>query len=292
MRYHSYIIVIALAISLTGCGESDAVKANKKAMDTNSLEISLRLAHTSESAGDFPAAERYFKQATTKDKNIASRIELAEFYKRHHGARQALAVLTEAQKMEPNNTQVMRAIANVHIDLNSPAEALKIIDGALKITGNDALLYNSKGVALDMLGRYTHARNAYSTALSLDPDDAMLFDANLGMSYIMSGYYSKAIDLLLPLARSPDSTPQIRQNLALAYGLKGDNENALKYARRDLSGKEAEENVKFYNMLAIKGGVKKPDAIINIPAIPPAAPAASEPATPQEAPPTPAEMTR
>lgn len=267
-RSLSFAFVIVLAASLAGCGESDAVKANKKAMNANSSEITLRLAHTSEAAGDFPAAEQYYRQSANKDRSIGTRIELAEFYKRHHGERQAMAVLDEAQKIDPLNTNVMRAIANIKIDMGSPAEALKILDRALKITSNDALLYNSKGVALDMLGKYTHARNSYSTAISLDSDDAMIFNANFGMSYIMNGYYSKAIELLLPLARSPDCTPQIRQNLALAYGLKGDNENALKYAQKDLPGKEAMENVKFYNMLANKGGVKKPAAIINIPPIP------------------------
>lgn len=271
MRYLPLILILSLATtSLSGCnvGESDAAKANAKAMHESSSEISLRLAHASEAGDDFPAAEHYFKEAVSKDSGLTPRLELASFYRRHHGDRFALAVLAEAQKNHPDNTDIMRETANVDIDMGKPQEALDLLDKALKITSNDPLLYNSKGVALDMLGRYTYARNAYSTAISLDQENEMLYSANYAMSYILSKNYSKAIEMLLPLAQSPDSTPQIRQNLALAYGLKGDNENALHYAMKDLPAKQAQENVRFYNMLAKKGGVKSPSAVLSIPPIP------------------------
>jgi Flp pilus assembly protein TadD len=268
-------LAVLLACSVTGCGESAAGKANQKAINSDGGDIAIKLARASEAAGDFPAAERLYKQAAAKDGGIPPRLELAQFYRRHHGERQALAVFRAAQKIDPRNTEVMRGIANVEIDTGQPAEALKTLDKALAIDASDALLYNSKGVALDMLGKTTQARNAYSTAVTLDPDDKAVFDANLGMSYILTGSYSKTIRLLAPLADAPDSTPAVRQNLALAYGLKGDNAGALKYAMRDMPKKEAEENVRFYNMLAKKGGVKKPadavkpvDTVTNIPPIP------------------------
>ncbi|HEU5046856.1 MAG TPA: tetratricopeptide repeat protein [Rickettsiales bacterium] len=278
MRYLSLLLVLSLAAtSLTGCnvGESEAAKANAKAMRENSSEISLKLAHASEAGGDFPSAEHYFKEAFSKDRSVKTRLELADFYRRHHGEHLALPLLKEAQKDYPDNTDVMREIANIYIGMGKPKDALDMLDQALETTSNDALLYNSKGVALDMLGRYTHARNAYSTALSLDPGNEMLFSANYAMSYILGRNYEKAIEILLPLARSPDSTPQVRQNLALAYGLKGDNDNALTYALKDLPPKQAQENVRFYNMLAKKGGVKNREA-----AIPPASTILSIPPIP------------
>ncbi len=270
--------VLFLSALLGGCGESDANKANKQAINNNSSEISLRMAHSSEAAGDFPSAEHYYRQAMNKDSGIEPYMELADFYAHHRGERQSLAVLSEALEIEPGNTDILRKIANAQINTGAPAEALKTIDKALAIKSNDALLYNTKGVALDMLGRYTHARNAYSTALDLDPANAMLYNANLGMSYIKSGTYAKAVSLLQPIAEMPDATPQIRQNLALAYGLEGDTDNAMKYGLKDLPEKDMQENLKFYSLAAKSNSgapadlspkpAKLPDSVLNIPPIP------------------------
>lgn len=274
MRYLPLICALLITTSLAGCGEDEAKSEHLKAMESGKTEISLKLAHASEAAGDFASAERYYKQAITKNSDVEPRLELADFYRRHRGERQAMDVLNEARKLYPDNTDVMRVTANVDINMGKPEQAVTLIDEALKKTSNDPLLYNTKGVALDMLGKYTQARNAYATAIELDPDDIMIFDANLAMSYITTGMYTKAINLLLPLAMEPDATPQIRQNLALAYGLKGDNANALRWAKKDLSEKDAEENVKFYNMLAKRGGVKSEpsDTVRAIPPIPPLPP--------------------
>lgn len=268
MRYLPLIAAALLFLTLAGCGESESTKANKKAVEADRSDISLRLAYAAESGGDLASAEHYFQQAATPGAGLKPRLELAEFYRRHKGGRQAMAVLNAAAKEYPHNAQIMRAMANVDIDMGSPGQALKTLNDAIEENSGDPLLYNSKGVALDMLGKYTEARIAYNKAIMLDPENIMTFKANLAMSYITTQDYAKAISILQPLADAPDATPQLRQNLALAYGLKGDNKRALYYARKDLSDKQAEENIKFYNMLSEKGGVKAiPPATVN--ALPP-----------------------
>jgi Flp pilus assembly protein TadD len=278
----SLLLAAFFLVFVSGCGESDASKANKRAMKSEHSDITLKLARASEDAGDLPAAERLYRQVVEKDGSVANYLELADFYRRHNSPRQALVFLNEALKNDPQNTDVMRSIANAEIDMGQPDQAVDMLDKALAITNNDAMLYNSKGVALDMLGKYTQARNAYDTAISLDPQQAATFKTNLAMSYISTEYYTKAINLLLPLVESGNATPSTRQNLALAYGLKGDTENAMKYASKDLPAAQAEENMKFYTMMMNKLGSKKAaenkpgdkpapqvsDKITNIPPIP------------------------
>lgn len=269
-----FLYVAIIATALTACGEGEATKANKKAVDANNTDISLKLAHASESAGDFPSAENLYKQAAAKG-GVPATIELAQFYDRHHGERLALTAYQDALRLDPKNTDIMRGVANTQIKLGNPNDAIKTIDDALAIKVNDALLYNSKGVALDMLGRYTHARNAYSTAIELDPGTTMIVDANLAMSYISTGNYNRAIALLRPLAEQPDASPQVRQNLSLAYGLNGNNELALKYAEKDMPPGDAEENAKFYKRItdqqrtsALPPIKTVPDKVTDIPPIP------------------------
>lgn len=251
------ILPVLCLLILAACGEDQANRASKKAVDRDSADISLRLARASEAAGDFPAAEKLFRQAVDKENTAENRGELVEFYKRHQGEKQALAVLNEALKHNPRDTSILRAIANIRINQGDSEQALKILDDALTLKPDDALLYNSRGVALDRLQRHKAARESYAKAMELDPENAVIFQSNLGMSYIMTEYYSKAIRLLEPLAASSEATPSVRQNLALAYGLKGDNQNALKYGLKDLDDKQANENIRFYTLLANKGKTVK-----------------------------------
>jgi hypothetical protein len=96
-----------------------------------------------------------------------------------------------------------------------------------------------------------------------------MYKINLSMSYILEGSYDKATALLRPMLDGPDAPPIARQNLALAYGLKGESENALKLGLQDLSTSEAEENVRFYRMLAHKHHAYSSDAEKPVAEVPP-----------------------
>ena len=72
---------------------------------------------------------------------------------------------------------------------------------------------------------------------------------NLAYSYISAKKYDEAIKILSPLVDSPNATTRQRQNLALAYGLKGDESNARKIASRDLTPAAIDRNLKIYREL-------------------------------------------
>ena len=58
------------------------------------------------------------------------------------------------------------------------------------------------------------------------------------------------------LARQPDASPRIRQNLALALGMKGDAAGAAQIASRDLDSASIAENQRFFTAvrrLAVPG---------------------------------------
>tara|TARA_R110002110_G_scaffold34264_9_gene116714 strand:- start:2121 stop:2426 length:306 start_codon:yes stop_codon:yes gene_type:complete len=72
---------------------------------------------------------------------------------------------------------------------------------------------------------------------------------NLALSYLMAGEYDAAIKALAPLAFTPKSTAVIRQNLAMAYGLAGDEASAARIARLDLDHPTVENNLRFYRQV-------------------------------------------
>ena len=266
-----YLLVFFLCISLvlSACGENEAERTNKRAVDNNREDVAIKLARASEDAGDLSTAEKMYIQEIGQGGSARIRLELAGFYKRHNAEKQSLKTLRDAEKIYPQDVDIIRAIANIHIEMNEPEAALAILQKAIIANSNDALLYNSRGVALDVLGRYKEAREDFTTAQKLAPEYTMMFNANLGMSYILTESYSKAIKLLLPLANSKDATPAIRQNIALAYGLKGDKQNALKFGLKDSSEDVMNENIKFYQMINHKSMIEEDIKIPQIPSTPP-----------------------
>lgn len=272
MRFTTRLLLTcSVAAMLAGCN-SFTLENEKKSAHNDELssrqEVKLHMAHASEESGDYAGAEALFQQVVSQAPNaLQPRIELAEFYRRHHEDAKAVESLKTALKMQPVNTDIARNLANTYINAGEPEMAIPVLEQAIAINPKDPLLYNSKGVALDQMGNYSEAQNSYKTAYDIDPVGGTTYKVNISMSYILSGKYDKAIELLRPMLDAPESPPIVRQNLALAYGLKGESETALKLGLQDLSTSEAEENLKFYRMLAQrKGHMSKKAGAATIPA--------------------------
>ncbi len=84
--------------------------------------------------------------------------------------------------------------------------------------------------------------------MKLAPNDLSIRN-NYGLSQALSGDYRAAIATLSAVASDPRSTARYRQNLALAYGLSGDNVNASIAARKDLNDADSASNQRYYAIL-------------------------------------------
>jgi Flp pilus assembly protein TadD len=104
---------------------------------------------------------------------------------------------------------------------------------------------NAAGIAFDLLGRSREAQQSYRAALALQPDDRAARN-NLGLSLALSGAYEQAIAELSKLTLDPGATPRMRQNLALALGLKGDEAGMARVAKADLDEAAIAENQRFF----------------------------------------------
>lgn len=157
------------------------------------------------------------------------------------------------QAQAVNEPELMRKNANALIESGKPQEAIIIFDKLIEQDPHNALAYNGKAVAFDHSGNHLAAQELYKTALSLSPNSIPIKN-NLAMSMILNGQTGQATKLLESLVKeSRDANPIshiIRHNLALAYGLSGQYDKASKLNLRDMSKKQAEENVKFYKKYA------------------------------------------
>ena len=64
-----------------------------------------------------------------------------------------------------------------------------------------------------------------------------------------AGKLDEAISLLTDLVNSEYANPQVRQNLALLYGLKGDLAEAMSLANEDLPPETVAQNLEAFRML-------------------------------------------
>ena len=79
-------------------------------------------------------------------------------------------------------------------------------------------LHALQGVLYDHLGHFEPAQQSYRAALELSPKNISVLN-NLSMSLAQAGKLDEAISLLGELSNSAYLNPQVRQNLALLYGL-------------------------------------------------------------------------
>jgi Flp pilus assembly protein TadD len=77
-----------------------------------------------------------------------------------------------ALKIAPTDPRYWRNLAQIHLDLDEPAEALQAFEHAVGADAKDGYSLVQSGVLNMQLGRVTEARAAFDRALELTPDDA------------------------------------------------------------------------------------------------------------------------
>ena len=99
-------------------------------------------------------------------------------------------------------------------------------------------------MAYEQASRDDEALAAHRQALALAPENPVVM-SNLAMFYAGHGDAGQAEALLRKAAARPDSTIQVRQNLALVLGLQGRLAEAEKIARQDLPPELVTNNMTY-----------------------------------------------
>jgi Flp pilus assembly protein TadD len=198
-----------------------------------------------EKAGNLGGAAVLYQQAIAKpDAPMAAYGKLAAVLRKQGRAADSVALLRDALARKPGDVTIMSQLGYALIAANEPQGAVSIFDELTAIEPSNAMHYNGKAVAFDNAGNHVAAQEIYQKALSLSPDSVTIQN-NYALSLILDRKLDQAIALLEPLVQKTDNKT-VRQNLALAYGLKGDTAQALDLSRKDLTPQQAEENMHFY----------------------------------------------
>lgn len=113
----------------------------------------------SASAGDFYAklgdnskAILFYSRALKRDKTLNYvRLNLATIYNQNNDNQKALAILNDAQKLEPKNAQIQYFLGLLHSELSNYEQAKKAFDNALKLGMNDQRLLRNYQLLLQKI---------------------------------------------------------------------------------------------------------------------------------------------
>jgi Flp pilus assembly protein TadD len=147
----------------------------------------------------------------------------------------------------PRDSEAQIGLGMALVPLGQPAAAIDPLRKGLA-AAPDPRGYRLLGVAENLLGQNAEAEADYNRGLALAPGDQAL-TSNLGLSLALSGNFNGAIAILRAAAADPRATARTRQNLALALGLAGRNEEAEQVARMDLDEASVQSNLAYYAQL-------------------------------------------
>lgn len=222
-----------------------------------------RLAKRTADEGNLEGAIQLYQRSLALDPTpLWVSLALADAFYRSGDYRSALEAYRQPLRIDPVNDEAMRGRGKTLIALDRPQEAVDQYRALLKRLPRDHRAMNGLGVALDMTGEHGEAQQLYRNAMVLAPNDASLQN-NLALSLALSRNFETSLAMLTKLVNSPVSTARNRQNLALVYGLIGDEQRAAEIARQDLDDEQVRRNLAYYAQLRQLNDPQRSAAVFN-----------------------------
>ena len=240
------VSALALAIGLTACASSP--HSPSAANETDKSAMLLKIADETNAAGDPATAASIYREVhDLSPKDPVPLAKLAATSMTMQDYRTAVDAYRAALALDANNSDFHRGLALALLAVGDAQGAMTEIRAALAKHGDDPKLYNALGVAEDMSGHHDLAQQDYRHGLDVSPGNVGLRN-NYAMSLALAGDYAKAVQELGDIA-GPTSAPRYRLNLALAYGLAGDDAHAAATARQVLDEASVQNNLAYYGLL-------------------------------------------
>ncbi|MDP2332516.1 MAG: tetratricopeptide repeat protein [Reyranella sp.] len=233
------------ALLLAGCGP-DVTDLSAKG---NSYDSSVQQADQARKMGDFDSAIPLYGRALQADPDgVEAKLGLGQSFLLIGAPDEAAALFRDVLTRRESNQVARRGLASALISMGQPDLAVRQLEAALQADSRDYRSLNALGVVLDMQGRHADAQAKYRQGIEVAPDYLPLRN-NFGLSLAISGHPQEAIAQLAPLAASRLADGRVRQNLAFAYAMAGDLENALQVSRKDLDEQSAQRQLSYFMQL-------------------------------------------
>lgn len=221
MRYIALIAVLLLG-------------ACSVAPPTLSGKSGLHVADVAMANGSPMTALQIARTALESDpRNVQALVRVGEAQYALHQNGQAIETFRRTIAIDPSSSRAQIGIARIQLATN-PVDAEATLRKALAREAGNAAALNDLGIAQDLQGKHEAAQASYRAALGVEPG-LMSTQVNLGLSLALGGRAREGVQMLQPLGESPSSTPKVREDLAAALALAGDERSASDVLHVDLT---------------------------------------------------------
>ncbi len=235
---------------LSGCATDsspdNADKAEIAGINDSYDGTALRMAERAASEGQLELAANFYTQAHQQEPTkTAILIALGKVHLKMQAAREAARAFRAALSLNAKEAEAHWGLGQSFLQLRQNDSAANSFRAAVELQPTEPRYHNALGVALDKQGLHAAAQAAYQQGLKHAPNHTALKN-NLGLSLLLAGDEKAALLILEPLGNAVSASVQHRQNLALAYGLAGREDDAAAMARQDLVEADVQKNLAFY----------------------------------------------
>jgi Flp pilus assembly protein TadD len=236
-------VILAIVLMLSGCSNGAHDKKSIPALTQKEQNL-INLARASEGSHDISQPLNLYNQAIAMSEgNVDAHMALANFYDRKNMRGEALATMLEAKKLQPHHALINSQLGQFYISEGAGEKALSYLNDGLATHPDDSGLLIGRGTALDMLSRHNEAQESYKSGLLAAETVDINAVHSLAMSYVMSGNYTDAIEVLNTIE---PKDKQARLNLAIAYGLAGNQKQSDSLRGTTIPKHEVDDAIDFY----------------------------------------------
>lgn len=250
LRLASFLL---LAAALTACTTTRTQLRPLGQTEEGHLVLTnadLRVAASALQSGDTEAAKSLYEELLLRHPESPQVwLGLGNAYFLEGDYDSASRAYDRAAQYDPTEAEIRLAQARVALRLRKLSDAQHLYQEFLRDRPNDPIALAGLGVVYELQGNVGLAQETYRQGLRIHPGDEAL-RANLGLSLALSGKPREAVNVLLGHSgASPNSLPQIRDNLALAYGLLGREDAAKDILSSYQPNNMVQDNLAFYEYL-------------------------------------------
>ncbi|RKP50617.1 tetratricopeptide repeat protein [Trinickia fusca] len=209
----------------------------------------LSLAKSALQSGDLALATSLFEKALDKNPRDVDALDgLATALSLTGDLERARHYYEQAASLAPQRVTPLLGLARLSVRQRRLDEAISRYEQVLEHEPLNALASAGLGTAYAIKGDTHRAQTIFSEALRQHPSDTML-TVDLGLALVLDGELRRGANLLLSVTGDASAPVQARQDLALAYGLLGNDGAADQILMRDLPRGSTDDNLTFYKVV-------------------------------------------
>jgi Flp pilus assembly protein TadD len=202
--------------------------------------------------------DTYRDRVRANPKDVDAALKYAKALRATGQRAQAVAMLEQAVMAQPSNRALLAGYGRALADNGNFQQAFDVLGRAHTPEDPDWRILSAQGAALDQLDRHDEARQYYTSALKIRPDDPSVL-SNLGLSYLLSKDLPKAEEALRRARERAPGDMRVRTNLAVVVGLQGRQAEAETIVKAELPPEEGAANVAVLKRLLSRKDASRTD---------------------------------